>query len=101
SIEKAESGGQPVTKSPSKRGRIAGVIILVLIAGGLVLGFLPRWRQRRATLTDTSQLAIPSVSVVSLTPGTNRAGLVLPAEVRPWLEASIYARANGYLRNWV
>jgi RND family efflux transporter MFP subunit len=28
-------------------------------------------------------------------------GLVLAAEIRPWLEASIYARANGYLKNWV
>jgi len=26
---------------------------------------------------------------------------VLPAEVKPWLEASIFARANGYLKNWV
>jgi RND family efflux transporter MFP subunit len=41
------------------------------------------------------------VSVVSPTPGTAGGGLVLPAEVKPWLEASIYARANGYLKNWV
>jgi RND family efflux transporter MFP subunit len=25
----------------------------------------------------------------------------LPAEIRPWREASIYARANGYLKDWV
>ncbi|MEJ0091675.1 MAG: efflux RND transporter periplasmic adaptor subunit [Limisphaerales bacterium] len=28
-------------------------------------------------------------------------GLVLPVEIRPWREASIYARANGYLKDWV
>jgi len=97
----AESQDKPAAKSPSKRARIAGAIILLVIIGGLALGFLPRWRQSRLTLTDTSQLAIPSVSVVSPTTGTAGGGLVLPAEVKPWLEASIYARANGYLKNWV
>ncbi|HYV30420.1 MAG TPA: efflux RND transporter periplasmic adaptor subunit, partial [Candidatus Binatia bacterium] len=97
----AETNNKPAAKSPSERGRIIGAIIALVIVAGLVLGFLPRWRQSRSTATDTSQLAIPSVSVVSPTPGTNRAGLLLPAEVRPWLEASIFARANGYLKNWV
>ena len=97
----AESNNKPAAKSPSKRGRIIGAIIALVIVAGLVLGFLPRWRQSRSTATDTSQLAIPSVSVVSPTPGTNHAGMLLPAEVRPWLEASIFARANGYLKSWV
>src|SRR5882762_9022784 len=88
-------------KSPSKRGLTVGAIIALVIVAGLLLGFLPRLRPSRSTATDTSQLAIPSVSVVSPTPGTNRSGLVLPAEVKPWLEASIFARANGYLKDWV
>jgi RND family efflux transporter MFP subunit len=89
------------SKSPAKRGLIAGAIIALVIVAGLLLGFLPRWRNSRSTAADTAQLAIPSVSVVSPAPGTNRSGLVLPAEVKPWLEASIFARANGYLKNWV
>ncbi|MDB6037879.1 MAG: Efflux transporter, family, subunit [Verrucomicrobiales bacterium] len=87
-------------KTHSKRGLFVGAIIALLIIGGLLLGFLPRMKQSRSTATDTGQLAIPSVSVVSATPGTNHDGLVLPAEVKPWLEASIFARANGYLKNW-
>jgi len=97
----AEPKDKPGAKSPSKRGLTVGAIIALVIVAGLLLGFLPRLRQSRSTATDTSQLAIPSVSVVSPAPGTNRAGLVLPAEVKPWREASIYARANGYLKNWV
>jgi len=97
----AEPQGEPGAKSLSKRARIAAAIIALAIIGCLALGFLPRWRQSRLTLTDTSQLAIPSVSVVLPAPGTNSGGLVLPAEIKPWLEASIYARANGYLKNWV
>ena len=97
----AESKDGPATKSPSKRGRIAAAIIALAIIGGLAVGFLPRWRQSRLTVADTTQLAIPSVAVVSPVTGTNAGGLVLPAEIKPWLEASIYARANGYLKNWV
>src|SRR6266478_1817858 len=93
----AESTDKP--KPSSKRALIVGAAVALLI-GGLLLGWVPRWRQSRSTADDTSQLAIPSVSVVSPAPGTNRDGLVLPAEVRPWLEASIFARANGYLKNW-
>jgi membrane fusion protein, multidrug efflux system len=76
-------------------------ILAVLILGGLALGFVPRWRQQRSATADTNKLVIPTVSIVSPTPGTPGDGLVLPAEIRPWREASIYARADGYLKDWV
>jgi len=66
-----------------------------------VLGFLPRWRQQRTATADMNQLAILTVAVVSPTPGKSGDGLVLPAEIRPWREAAIFARANGYLKDWV
>lgn len=67
----------------------------------LLAGFIPRWQQRQQSAADTSQLAVPSIAVVSpqlVTPGS---GLDLPAEVRPWQEASIYSRVNGYLKSWL
>jgi RND family efflux transporter MFP subunit len=85
----------------SRRNRIAGTVIGLLIVVGLIVGFLPRWHQRRAALADMNQLAIPTVSVVSPGPLKSGPGLVLPAEIRPWREASVYARANGYLKDWV
>jgi len=87
-------------KSP-KRKAIAVVIIALLLIGGLVLGYLPRRQQLRTATADMNQLALPTVSVVSPTPGKPGSGLVLPAEIRPWREASIFARANGYLKDWV
>jgi RND family efflux transporter MFP subunit len=77
-----------------------GVAALIVLAG-LAVGFLPRWRQRQQANVDMNQLAIPTVSVVSPVPEKTGGGLALPAEIKPWLEASIYARANGYLENWV
>ena len=79
--------------------------LIVLLAGtffaiALLAGFIPRWQQRQMSAADTSQLAVQSVAVVSpqlVTPGS---GLDLPAEVRPWQEASIFSRVNGYLKNW-
>jgi RND family efflux transporter MFP subunit len=79
---------------------IAAIVILLLVIGGLLLGFFPRLRERRTAVADMTQLAIPTVSVVSLTPLKSGDGLILPAEIRPWREASIYARANGYLKDW-
>ena len=97
----AESKDGPATKSPSKRIRIAALSVAVILMGGLALGFVPRLRQRKAANADTSQLLIPTVSVVSPLPEKAGDGLRLPAEIRPWLEASIFARANGYLKSWI
>jgi RND family efflux transporter MFP subunit len=79
----------------------------ILIVGGavfliaLVAGFVPQWRQRQTAVADTNQLAIPTVAVVSPSANTVGSGLNLPAEVRPWQDASIFARVNGYLKSWL
>lgn len=96
-----EKDGVPPARTSSRRKLVGGTILALLIIGGLVLGFLPRWRQTRAATADMNELAIPTVAVVSPAPGTAGSGLTLPAEIRPWQEAAIYARANGYLKNWV
>ena len=85
----------------SRRSLVAGALIATIVCGGVAVGALPRWSQRRQATADMTQLAVPSVSVVSPTKGKPGDGLVLPAEIRPWREASIYARANGYLKDWV
>ena len=66
----------------------------------LVDYFMHRWRESKAAIVDTHALEIPTVSVVSPAPSRTMGGLVLLAEVQPWLQASIYARANGYLKRW-
>jgi RND family efflux transporter MFP subunit len=79
----------------------------ILMSGGalfliaLVSGFVPQFRQRQTAAADTKELAIPTVAVVSPTATTPRSGLNLPAEVKPWQEASIFARVNGYLKDWL
>jgi RND family efflux transporter MFP subunit len=78
---------------------LSGGALLLLVA--LVAGFVPQFRQRQTTAADTKELAIPTVAVVSPTATTPHSGLNLPAEVKPWQEASIFARVNGYLKDWL
>jgi len=75
----------------------AGGVLLVL---ALLGGFVPRLSKSKVAAADTQQLAVPTVSIVSPTVASPPAGLMLPAEVRPWQEASIFSRVNGYLKDW-
>jgi len=97
----AESNDKPAGKTRSKGKRIAVILGALVLFGGLMLGFVPRWRQGRTAVADMNALAVPTVSVVSPAPAKAGDGLTLPAEIRPWREASIFARANGYLKDWV
>jgi membrane fusion protein (multidrug efflux system) len=97
--EQAAGPGKSVFgKRGSRRLLIIGAALLVL---ALIAGVLPRLSQRKQATTDTRQLAVPNVSVVSPSAGAPPNGLMLPAEVKPWQEASIFARVNGYLKSWV
>src|SRR5215813_180495 len=87
-------------KRESRRARYlvpaGGVLLIIALLGG----FAPRLLKSKVAAADTAQLAVPTVSIVSPTVGSPPAGLMLPAEVRPWQEASIFSRVNGYLKDW-
>ena len=88
------------SKGVSRKARYllpAGGALLII---GLLGGFAPRLSKSKVAAADTEQLAVPTVSIVSPTVGSPPAGLLLPAEVQPWQEASIFSRVNGYLKTW-
>lgn len=85
---------------PLKLGRwLALAIALTVVA--LAAGFIPRLRHRQVLAADTRELAIPTVNVVLAQAGAPSSSLLLPAEIRPFIEAPIYARASGYMTNWL
>jgi membrane fusion protein, multidrug efflux system len=95
----AEPKAEPTRDHRKHRVMLMSGGVLFLIA--LVAGFVPQFRQRQTAAADTKELAIPTVAVVSPTVTTPHSGLNLPAEVKPWQEASIFARVNGYLKDWL
>ena len=88
-----------IPPAPPKLGRWV-VVLVILTVVGVVSGLLPRLRARDALVQETRELAVLTVNVVQAKPGTPVSPLTLPAEVRPYIEAPIYARTSGYLKHW-
>jgi membrane fusion protein, multidrug efflux system len=88
------------TTPPPIRLRRIAQIILVLVVIGLAIGLVPRWYARHALAKEEKADAIMTVSVISPAIGKADLSTPLPAEVQPFVQASIHARASGYLENW-
>jgi multidrug efflux pump subunit AcrA (membrane-fusion protein) len=96
--------GRSETEGESRRraGRrvlAIGTLIVVALAGALAVGTLPRLRQQQQLDAATTQAAAqpPRVTVAvaqRMAPANER---VLPGNSLPLMEASLYARATGYL----
>lgn len=86
------------TRRSSKVWLIA-VSAVVLIALALI-GALPRVRARARLERETAQMAIPTVAVIKAKRAPAVRDLVLPASVRAYVEAPIFARTTGYLKRW-
>lgn len=99
------SGPGQTSKSKARAQRppvkfsLVAAIIVVLIVTGVGAGLIPRSRQQTELLAETLELSTPVVTVVSPKPGQSTSSMPLPAEIKPWIETPIYARANGYLKH--
>src|SRR5271167_4574967 len=89
------------TVSSSAKLRTAVIVAAVLVVIATVAGLVPRWKRRVELRARTRELAIQTVSVATATPGKATAILALPAEVKPLVEAPIYARTSGYLKRYL
>jgi membrane fusion protein, multidrug efflux system len=70
-------------------------ILLALFA----IGFVPRW-QASSALANSVRDQRPTVTVISSQRPANDANLVLPGTTQGIQEAAIYARTNGYVKEW-
>jgi RND family efflux transporter MFP subunit len=92
-----ERNSQPRQKG-SSRLWIVLVMIALVVAG---VGIFMRMEQASALKTATKEEAIPNVVVVKAPHAPASEEIVLPGNIQAWHEAPIYARTNGYLRDWV
>ena len=79
---------------------IAGVLLILLLAGLAILGILPRITAKAALTQKTAELAIPAVIAAPPTPGKPVQDLILPGNVTAYTDSPIYARTPGYLIHW-
>ena len=84
---------------PIRLTRIAQIVIALVIIG-LLIGFVPRWISQRKLVKETHAESVINVNVISPTASKPDLGTPLPAEVQAFVQASIHARASGYLKNW-
>jgi len=87
------------TAPPIRLRRILEIVI-VLVVIGLAIGFLPRWFARKTLNAQVRDEAAPTVDVTTPVAAKADLGTPLPADVQPFIEAAIHARASGYLKNW-
>jgi RND family efflux transporter MFP subunit len=84
----------------SRRGWLVAVAMFAVFAGIFAYGIVTRVRAAATVRTETAQMALPSVAVVSPQRSAPSQEIVLPGNVQPYISAPIYSRTNGYLRRW-
>jgi RND family efflux transporter MFP subunit len=100
--EHASAPNSENAKPPMSGGK-AIVLLLVLLVVAVILavtGIIPRLKARTKLDKETNELAAPSVLVAKAKTGEPTQELILPGNLQPYSDASIYARTNGYLKKW-
>jgi RND family efflux transporter MFP subunit len=88
------------TQRGSRRGWLVGIAVLILFVGLLVSGILERIHTNASLRTETADLAVPTVSVVTPKRAAPSQEIVLPGNVQPYITSPVFARTNGYLEHW-
>ena len=97
-----EPAGQ---EPPPHRSRWGLAIVLLLVVIAIVAlvvlgGILPKLKARQQLREVTDQLAVPTVGVIHMKPSTAEQEVALPANIQPYTSAPVFARTNGYLKDW-
>lgn len=90
----------PSTATSPRNLRRLGLIALAAALVIAVVGILERHGHESNVTQWTQEHAVPIVAVITPQPGSTGEALVLPGTVQAWFDAPIYARVNGYLKNW-
>ena len=92
--EREENGAQ------SRHGKLIAIVILIVVACIVIAGVVPRLRARAALRAETYDLAVPTLSVIHPKLGAPETEIVLPGNIQAFIDSPIYARTDGYLKNW-
>ena len=96
SSEMNNTGG----RTRSYKNWLIGILALLVIGGLVGSGIWSRVTANAKLRTETSQVALTAVSVVSPQRTTPAQEIILPGNVQPYITSPIYSRTNGYLQKW-
>ncbi len=88
------------TRKIARKSWLALVVGIVVAAALLVSGIWSRVKARTTLKAETTQVALTAVSVVTPEQTAPTQEIILPGNVQPFITSPIYARTNGYLKNW-
>jgi RND family efflux transporter MFP subunit len=95
-----EARAEPKPPVRRSRGRLAIVIVVSVAVFLVAIGLFTRFSSKAALRDRAEAAAIPTVTVAEPQAGPPIEDVVLPGEVRGFLETPIYARTNGYIKSW-
>ena len=91
----------PAPRRSSSRGLWIGVLVLAVVLGlGIVLGILSRSAAEHKLEDTTTHNAVLSVNVISPRVLGSASEISLPGNTQAFNDTPIYARTNGYLKQW-
>ncbi len=82
------------------RSWLAFIAIGSLVVAVFILGIRSRLKAETNLRTATAQMAVPSVSVVLPKQTAPAQEIILPGNIQPFISSPIYARTDGYLKQW-
>jgi RND family efflux transporter MFP subunit len=91
---------QPIKTPSPRRLLLVGMIALVAAGAVAAYGLISRARSNQDLARWTNVQAVPTVALARLVRGAAEQILILPGDIQPYNKAAIYARVNGYLKNW-
>src|SRR4030095_658969 len=91
-----QSSAKSIRRGLSGRAVLGTLVVLATL---FFVGMFPRWRGN-AALANAARDQRPTVSVVTTQRPDGAANLVLPGSTQAIQETAIYARTNGYVRQW-
>jgi RND family efflux transporter MFP subunit len=93
--------GAPDQKGSGRSGALIGTLVVALLIGGAIFAVLhSRSDAAHKLQAETESAAVPTVSVVHPSVGSQAQEVVLPGNTQAFMDTSIYARTNGYLKRW-
>ncbi|MHB8884232.1 MAG: efflux RND transporter periplasmic adaptor subunit [Methylovirgula sp.] len=90
----------PQAKQPPRVVVLVILGVTALLGIGIYFGIRGRASADAALAADTEESAVPIVNVIHPQPDAPDQSLVLPGQTTAFTDTPIYARTNGYLKQW-